>query len=71
MLVYKDGDRVQGRLLRQEDNILVFQSDRFGVLQVPTDVKPKEPKDWVYISKHVPRIDSMAGINCLTSTGEC
>ena len=31
-----------------------------AVLQVPTDVKPKEPKDWIYISKHVPRIDSMA-----------
>jgi isoquinoline 1-oxidoreductase beta subunit len=31
-----------------------------AVLQVPADVKPKEPKDWVYISKHVPRIDSMA-----------
>ncbi|SDR80517.1 DUF481 domain-containing protein [Opitutus sp. GAS368] len=37
VLVYKDGDRVQGRLLRQEGDILVFQSDRFGVLQVPVD----------------------------------
>ncbi len=36
-LVYKDGDRVQGQLLRQEDNILVFNSDRFGVLRVPAD----------------------------------
>jgi hypothetical protein len=37
VLVYKDGDRVQGKLLRQQDNILVFQSDRFGLLQVPVD----------------------------------
>lgn len=47
VLVYKDGDRVQGRLLRQEDNILVFQSDRFGVLQVPVDravvIKAEKP----------------------------
>jgi isoquinoline 1-oxidoreductase beta subunit len=31
-----------------------------ATLAVPTDVKPKDPKDWVYISKHVPRIDSTA-----------
>lgn len=29
-----------------------------ATLPVPADVKPKDPKDWVYISKHVPRIDS-------------
>lgn len=29
-----------------------------ATLPVPTEVKPKEPKDWVYIGKHVPRIDS-------------
>jgi isoquinoline 1-oxidoreductase beta subunit len=29
-----------------------------ATLTVPTDVKPKEPKDWVYIGKGVPRIDS-------------
>jgi isoquinoline 1-oxidoreductase beta subunit len=29
-----------------------------ATLQVPTDVKPKQPKDWVYIGKGVPRIDS-------------
>jgi len=37
VLVYKDGDRLQGKLLRQEGDILVFQSDRFGLLQVPVD----------------------------------
>jgi hypothetical protein len=37
VLVYKDGDRVQGRLLRQEDGILVFSSDRFGELRVPAE----------------------------------
>ncbi len=34
ILVYKDGDRVQGRLLEQTDKIIVFQSDRFGELKV-------------------------------------
>ncbi len=33
-LVYKDGDRVHGRLLRQEGGTLVFKSDRFGELRV-------------------------------------
>jgi hypothetical protein len=34
-LVYKDGDRVHGRLLRQEGGVLVFKSERFGELRVP------------------------------------
>ena len=34
-LVYKDGDRVQGRLVGQQDSIIVFHSDRFGELRVP------------------------------------
>jgi hypothetical protein len=34
-LAYKDGDRVNGRLLRQEGGVLVFKSDRFGELRVP------------------------------------
>jgi hypothetical protein len=33
-LVYKDGDRVHGRLVRQEGGTLVFKSDRFGELRV-------------------------------------
>jgi len=33
-LVYKDGDRVQGRLIDKTDKIIVFDSDRFGVLRV-------------------------------------
>jgi hypothetical protein len=37
VLVYRDGDRVQGRLVEQADNILVFQSDRFGLLRVPQE----------------------------------
>lgn len=32
-------------------------------LPVPQDVKLKEPKDFVYIGKHVPRADSKAKIN--------
>ena len=33
-LVYKDGDRVQGKLVDKTDKIIVFASDRFGVLRV-------------------------------------
>lgn len=47
VLVYQDGDRVQGRLIRQEGQMLVFQSDRFGLLQVPADravvIKAEKP----------------------------
>jgi hypothetical protein len=34
VLVYKDGDRVQGRLIEKTDKIIVFDSDRFGVQRV-------------------------------------
>lgn len=34
-LVYKDGDRVQGKLVEQAGGILVFKSERFGELRVP------------------------------------
>ncbi len=46
MLVYPDGDRVQGRLVGRQDGIIVFQSDRFGELRVPADkakVVPAKP----------------------------
>jgi hypothetical protein len=33
-LVYKDGDRVQGRLVETKDDVIVFLSDRFGELRV-------------------------------------
>lgn len=36
VLVYKDGDRVQGRLVRREGDTLVFRSLRFGELRVST-----------------------------------
>jgi hypothetical protein len=35
-LVFKDGDRVHGKLLRNADNLIVFLSDRFGELRVPS-----------------------------------
>jgi hypothetical protein len=35
VLVYNDGDRVQGRLITREGDTLVFQSVRFGELRVP------------------------------------
>jgi isoquinoline 1-oxidoreductase beta subunit len=31
-----------------------------ATMPVPAAVKPKDPKDWAYIGKHVPRIDSVA-----------
>ena len=34
-LIYKDGDRVKGRFVQRQGDVLVFQSDRFGVLRVP------------------------------------
>jgi hypothetical protein len=50
VLVFKDGDRVQGRLVEQKDMIIVFRSDRFGDLRVPVGAavviraeKPPEP----------------------------
>lgn len=36
-LVYKDGDRVQGRLISSTPEMIVFQSDRFGPIRVPAD----------------------------------
>lgn len=35
VLVYKDGDRVQGHLVEQTAETIVFQSERFGILRVP------------------------------------
>lgn len=35
-------------------------ADKAAALPVPSEVKLKEPKDWIYIGKHVPRIDSVA-----------
>jgi hypothetical protein len=35
VLVYNDGDRVQGRLISRDGDMLVFQSVRFGELRVP------------------------------------
>lgn len=35
VLVYKDGDRVQGRVVGRDGPVIVFKSDRFGELRVP------------------------------------
>ncbi|HVZ66375.1 MAG TPA: hypothetical protein VG936_17565 [Lacunisphaera sp.] len=35
-LVFKDGDRVHGHLVAQDENLIVFKSDRFGELHVST-----------------------------------
>ncbi len=34
-LVYKDGDRIHGRVVSQDGGVIVFKSDRFGVVTVP------------------------------------
>lgn len=34
-LVYKDGDRVRGRFVERVGDMLVFRSERFGLLEVP------------------------------------
>jgi hypothetical protein len=46
VLVFKDGDRLQGQLLRQEDGMIIFKSDRFGEQRVSADlaVVIKAPK---------------------------
>lgn len=51
-LVYKDGDRVQGRLIGREGNVIIFKSERFGELRVaatdavviPAEKKPEPAK---------------------------
>jgi isoquinoline 1-oxidoreductase subunit beta len=35
-------------------------ADKAAALPVPGEVKLKDPKDWIYIGKQVPRIDSVA-----------
>lgn len=48
-LVYKDGDRVQGKFLTREGDTIVFRSERFGELRVPASdavvVKADKPLD--------------------------
>jgi hypothetical protein len=34
-LLFEDGDRVRGQYIEREGDILVFRSDRFGILRVP------------------------------------
>ena len=35
-------------------------ADKAAMMPLPTEVKLKDPKDWIYIGKHVPRIDLIA-----------
>lgn len=34
-LVYKDGDRVHGHVVEEKNGVIVFKSERFGLLRVP------------------------------------
>lgn len=45
VLIYPDGDRVQGRLVERTGDTLVFQSDRFGLLRVPASGAVVIPAD--------------------------
>lgn len=58
VLVYKDGDRLQGKLLAREGNMLVFKSDRFGELRVPADgavvIKAEKPVEALRAAKPAP-----------------
>ncbi len=67
-LVYKDGDRVHGRLIERTGDTIVFKSDRFGELRVPASdavvinaEKAPEP-----VVKHV----EAAGIKPQTPTAQ-
>ena len=35
VLIYADGDRVRGKLVERSGGVLVFQSEKFGLLRVP------------------------------------
>lgn len=54
-LVYKDGDRIHGHVLRHEGGLIVFKSDRFGELKVKEDdaVIIKAEKAPVLVEKQV------------------
>lgn len=45
ILIYNDGDRTRGHLLRRENGMLVFQSVRFGELRVPASEAMIETPD--------------------------
>lgn len=58
-LVYKDGDRVQGRLIDKTDKIIVFESDRFGVLRVLVEnavVIKAEPREKPALATALPSL---------------
>lgn len=50
VLVYADGDRIQGRLISEEGDTIVFRSNRFGELRVP--------KKQAEVIRHVPALAS-------------
>src|SRR4051794_23957603 len=59
-LAYKDGDRVQGKLVERTADTLVFKSDRFGELRVPIagagvtpGDKPSEPPAKVVVANGI------------------
>ena len=45
VLVYADGDRVRGKLVERSDGVLIFQSEKFGLLRVPVSEATVEKGD--------------------------
>ena len=45
VLIYADGDRVRGKLVERLDGVLIFQSEKFGLLRVPVSEATVEKGD--------------------------
>jgi hypothetical protein len=45
VLIYADGDRVRGKLVERSDGVLIFQSEKFGLLRVPVSEATVEKGD--------------------------
>ena len=62
VLVYPDGDRIQGRLVERNDKMIVFQSNRFGLLQVPVDEATVILPDQTALPKSPVATESVVGL---------
>ncbi len=51
ILIYADGDRVRGKLVERSGDVLVFQSEKFGLLRVPVTEAKVESGDGSAMAK--------------------
>ena len=51
VLIYADGDRVRGKLVERSGGVLVFQSEKFGLLRVPVTAARIEQGDGPAVAK--------------------